>query len=214
MHRAVVWIQLVLVPWLGAPGAFLVAFLDSSFLSLPEINDLIVVMAAVSHPETVWLFALMATLGSLAGCAVLWWLGRRGGEGLLLRRFGAERVRQVRRAFERWNILALAVPAVLPPPMPFKVFVIAAGVFGLPFRRFATTLLMARGLRYAVWGVLGILYGERALAILKAADHWFSERSAILLASFAVVTLAIVLAAMVLRRRRGMNAAADGASLV
>jgi len=212
MHRAVVWIQVVLVPWLGAPGAFVVAFLDSSFLSLPEVNDLIVVMAAVSHPGTVWLFALMATLGSLAGCAVLWWLGRRGGEGFLLRRFGAERVRQVRRAFERWNLLALAVPALLPPPMPFKVFVIAAGVFGLPFRRFALTILMARGLRYVLWGGLGILYGERALAILNTADQWLSKRA--LLGSFAVVALGIVLATMVLRRKRGLNAVADGASLV
>jgi membrane protein YqaA with SNARE-associated domain len=213
MHKVVAWIQLVFVPWLGAPGVFLVAFLDSSFLSLPEINDLIVVMAAVSHPETVWLFVLMATLGSLAGCAVLWWLGRRGGEGLLMRRFGAERVHWVRRAFARWNLLALAVPALLPPPMPFKVFVIAAGVFGLPFRRLAATLLAARGLRYVLWGALGVLYGERALAVLKTADQWFSERATVLLTSSTAVLLAIALV-LVLRRRRALSAAADGASLV
>ena len=212
MHKLIGWIQFVLVPWLGAPGVFIVAFLDASFLSLPEINDVIVVTAAASHSETLWLVILMATLGSVAGCTALWWLGRRGGEALLARRFGAERVERTRRAFERWDVLALAVPAISPPPVPFKVFVIAAGVFGVPFRRFALTLVVARGLRYVVWGALGILYGERALEMLRAADRWFLDRAWAMGLASAVILAVVVL--VVWRRRRASAEAAGGASLV
>ena len=213
MHKFVTWLQVVLVPWLGAPGVFVVAFLDSSFLSLPEVTDLIVVMAAVAHPDTVWLLVLMTTLGSVVGSSVLWWLGRRGGEALLARRFGADRVARIRRAFERWNVLALAVPAVSPPPMPLKAFVLAAGVFGLPFRRFAVTLGLARGLRYVVWAILGHLYGQRALEMLHGLDRWFQDRAwAIGLLALAAVALLVVLW---LRRHRGVaETAADEASLV
>ena len=76
MARLALWIQQVLVPALGPVGVFLVAFLDSSFLSIPEVNDIIVITAAARNPGTAWIYGLMATLGSLAGCAVLWGLGR------------------------------------------------------------------------------------------------------------------------------------------
>jgi membrane protein YqaA with SNARE-associated domain len=181
MHDAVLWIQRVLIPTLGLPGLFFVAFLDSSFLSIPEINDILVVTSSTVNPGTAWLAALMATLGSLAGCLVLWELGRRGGERFLERRFGTQKVEKARAAFRRWDILALAVPAVLPPPMPFKIFVLSAGVFGLPLRRFATTVALARGLRYSVWGALGALWGQHATVWLRAADGFFAEQSRLLL---------------------------------
>jgi membrane protein YqaA with SNARE-associated domain len=189
MHRLIVWIQEVAVPVLGAPGVFLAAFLDSSFLSLPEINDLLVVTSAASSPERGWLFALTATLGSVAGCSVLWWIGWKGEEDLLERRFGVHRVSKAREAFHRWDFLALAVPAILPPPMPFKIFVIAAGVFGFSFRRFVLTLLVARGLRYAAWAAVGIWYGERAISVFKDVDSWMSARLPWLLATATVALL-------------------------
>jgi len=188
MHRFIVWIQEVAVPVLGAPGVFIAAFLDSSFLSLPEINDLLVVTSAASSPERGWLFALTVTLGSVAGCSVLWWIGWKGEEDLLERRFGVHRVTRAREAFHRWDFLALAVPALLPPPMPFKIFVIAAGVFGFSFRRFVITLLVARGLRYAAWAAVGIWYGERAIAVFNDVDNWMSARMPWLL-GLAVVAL-------------------------
>src|SRR5687767_9275318 len=161
MHKAILWVQGTLVPLLGPPGVFVVAFLDSSFLSLPEINDILVVTAAAGNPRMVWLHVLMATLGSVAGCSALWAVGRKGGEPLLVRRFGAERVERTRRTFAKWDILALAIPSMLPPPMPFKVFVLSSGVFGIPYRRLVTTLLVARGLRYAFWALMGVLYGAQ-----------------------------------------------------
>jgi membrane protein YqaA with SNARE-associated domain len=199
--RIALWIQQVLVPALGPVGVFLVAFLDSSFLSIPEVNDIIVITAAARHPETAWIYVLMATLGSLGGCFVLWALGRRGGEAFLVKRFGAERVDRTRAAFHRWDILALALPAVLPPPMPFKIFVLSAGVFGFPLRRFAVTLFVARGLRYTAWAIGGAIYGDEALAALKRSDQWFSQNLPVVLAVVVSVTL-LAVGVWILRRRR------------
>jgi membrane protein YqaA with SNARE-associated domain len=192
MHRIVLWIQGVLVPLLGAPGLFVVAFLDSSFLSLPEINDLLVVSAAAADPHMAWIPILMATLGSVTGSALLWEIGRKGGEPFLVRRFGKQRVDQTRRVFHRWDVLAIAIPAVLPPPIPFKIFVLSSGVFGFPFRRLMATLLVARGLRYVFWGVMGGLYGQRAAEVLRRFDAWFREESVFLGIVLAVLIVAVL----------------------
>jgi len=202
MHKAVLWIQMVLVPALGPPGVFLVAFLDSSFLSLPEIYDILVVTSASAHPARAWFYAAMATLGSLAGCTVLWELGRRGGEAFLVRRFGQRRVERTREAFHRWDVLAIAIPSLLPPPMPFKIFVLSAGVFGFSLRRMAITLVVARGLRYAAWAVLGAVYGDEALEWMQRFDAWFRERGPFIL----VALLALLVAVLVVYARRQRRA--------
>jgi membrane protein YqaA with SNARE-associated domain len=201
VYGFVLWVQEVLVPLLGPAGLFVAAFLDSSFLSLPEINDLLVVSAASAHPERAAFSVAMATLGSLAGCSVLWWLGRRGGETLLLRRFGPVRTERTRAAFRRWGVFSLAIPALLPPPIPFKVFVLSAGVFAFPYRRFVLTLLLARGLRYTFWGLMGIVYEDEALRLLRTIDHWSAQHAPMLLASLAAIAL-IVLARYLRRRPR------------
>jgi membrane protein YqaA with SNARE-associated domain len=192
MHKAVLWIQTVLVPILGAPGMFVIAFLDSSFLSFPEINDILLITSSHIHPGRAWLYAIMTTLGSVAGCHVMWELGRRGGEAFLARRFGVERMERTRVAFRRWGIWTLAIPAMLPPPMPFKIFVVAAGVFGLSSRTLAITLLLARGMRYAFWAAMGAYYGDEALAWLERFDVWFAERWAALIFIMGGIILAFV----------------------
>ncbi len=204
MVRFVSWIQDVVLPLLGPSGIFLAAFLDSSFLSLPEINDLLVVTSAAAHPETAWISVLLATLGSVAGCAVLFVLGRRGGDAFLVRRFGVERTARARDLFHRFGPLALAVPAILPPPMPFKIFVIAAGVFGFPWPKFLITVLVARGVRYAVWAVLGATYGDEAVAMLRSFDAWAAGRQTLLLSLAAGLTLA-TLAYLWARRRAKLD---------
>jgi membrane protein YqaA with SNARE-associated domain len=194
MHDIVVWIQTVLIPTLGPVGLFVVAFFDSSFLSVPEINDVLVVTSSAGRPATAWMYVLAATAGSLAGCSALWYIGRRGGEAFLVRKFGRDRVDQTRAHFKKWDILALAIPAMLPPPMPFKIFVLSSGVFGLPYRRFAATLIVARGLRYVFWGVMGAAYGDEGLALLQRFDRWFDDRVVVILsAAVAVVVVGIAL---------------------
>ena len=205
MHKVVLWIQTVLVPLLGAPGMFVVAFLDSSFLSFPEINDILLVTSSSMHPGRAWLYATMTTLGSLAGCLVMWELGRRGGEAFLVRRFGAARVERTRAAFQRWDVLTIAIPAILPPPMPFKIFVLSAGVFGFSGKRLAITLLVARGLRYAFWAGMGAFYGDEALDWLERFDGWFGENWAFFLIAVGLVVVAILIVfwARGLRARTG-----------
>lgn len=206
MDKLLGWIQTVAVPWLGPPGLFLACFLDSSFLSLPEISDLLVVTSSAAQPRSAWVPILMATLGSLAGCSVLWALGKRGGEGFLVRRFGRERVEKTRAAFERWDLLALALPAMAPPPMPFKLFVFSAGVFGIPFARFALMLVGARGLRYVFWALMGIVYGDEARVMLQSVDAWFTRRGLALLAVLPALLAAGALAYHLWRRSRAATA--------
>jgi membrane protein YqaA with SNARE-associated domain len=206
MHSLIVWVQTVLIPTVGPLGLFVVAFFDSSFLSLPEINDLLVVTSAATHPSTAWMYVAGATLGSLAGCTILWYMGRRGGEPLLVRRFGQDWVDRSRDAFTRWGVLALAIPAILPPPMPFKIFVVSAGVFGFPYRRLAITLLVSRALRYAFWGVLGAIYGDEALAYLQRFDGWFERNVWLILGVTALLVAAVLLWWLVVRRRAAARA--------
>src|SRR5262245_22858476 len=203
MSRLVEWVQAVLLPTLGPLGLFLVALVDSSFLTLPEINDFLVITAALANARTVWIFVLMAALGSVVGCSILWRIGRAGGEALLVRRFGPQWAARTQRAYSRWGVLALAVPAVLPPPMPFKVFVLASGVFGFPYARFAVTLLLARSARYTFWGTMGIVYGDEAREILHTIDAWGAQHLPLVVG---LAAAAVLVGILVARRRRARNA--------
>lgn len=165
--RIVSWIQAFALG-IGGPGLFVVAFLDSSFLSLPEINDLLVVMLVIEHNERMPYYALMATLGSVAGCLVLYCIGRSGGEALVRRRFGGPRMARALELSKRYGVLAIAVPAILPPPAPFKIFVLLAGVAAVPVWQFAITVAVARGFRYFAVGVLSVRYGDDAIAFIEA----------------------------------------------
>lgn len=151
---------------IGGPGLFVIAFLDSSFLSLPQINDLLVMWMVTKHPQRMLYYALMATLGSLAGCLLMFYLGRKGGEAMLRRRFQEHKLARARALFQRYGFLAVIVPALLPPPAPFKVFVLLAGVVGMPALSFALAVTVGRGARYLGEGLLAVWYGEHAIEFL------------------------------------------------
>jgi hypothetical protein len=110
-------------------------------------------------------------------------------------------------AVKRWGVLTIAIPAVLPPPMPFKIFVVAAGVVGFPARRLALTLLLARGLRYAFWAAMGAYYGDEALEWLERFDAWFADRWVAIL----IVLGGLVLAALIFLWARSLRARRPGA---
>ena len=166
MARIIAWVQAFALS-IGGPGLFIIAFLDSSFLSLPEINDLLVVVMIIEHPARMPFYALMATAGSVVGCLVLYAIGRRGGQGLVKRRFGGPRMRRAMELSRRYGVLAVAVPAILPPPAPFKVFVLLAGVAGVPIHQFVGAVAAGRGLRYFGEGWLAVRYGEQAVHFIE-----------------------------------------------
>ena len=135
MARIIAWIETVALG-IGAPGLFIIAFLDSSFLSFPEVNDLLIVMLVINNPERMVLYATIATLGSVAGCLALYYVGRKGGEALIEKRFKGGMVERAAALMRRYGALALIVPALLPPPAPFKIFVLMGGVANIPRRRY------------------------------------------------------------------------------
>jgi membrane protein YqaA with SNARE-associated domain len=166
MHRLVAWVQASAVA-LGGPGLFLIAFLDSSFLSFPEIVDLLIIWLVTAHKERVLYYALMPTLGSVAGCFALYLVGRKGGEAFLRRRFSASNVDRALGVFRKYGLLAIAVPSLLPPPVPFKPFVLAAGVAGVRPFDFLVAVSIGRGVRYFGEAFLAYWYGERAAQFVR-----------------------------------------------
>lgn len=166
MKRIADWVQAFALT-LGGPGLFIVAFCDSSFLSLPEINDLLIVLMVTRQKERMVYYATMATLGSIAGCLVLYGVARRGGEALLKRRFKEGSVDRAMRLFQRYGLMVVLIPSLLPPPAPFKIFVLLAGVAKVPLPRFALAIGIGRGLRYFGEGLLAVWYGDAALAYLE-----------------------------------------------
>jgi membrane protein YqaA with SNARE-associated domain len=153
--------------YVAGPAMILIGALDSSLLSLPEINDYLVVARCFSDPKSVFYFPLFAAAGSVLGCLLLYTIMRRGGQAVMRRRFSAENIARVERAYARFGFLALAVPALLPPPMPFKIFVATAGALEYPRWRFVLTVMIARSVRYFIEGVLAVFYGERVLVFMK-----------------------------------------------
>jgi len=167
MRGLVDWIQTTALT-LGAPGLFIVGFLDSSFLSLPEINDLLVIWMVTQHKSRLVLYAGAATLGSIAGCMVLYYLGRKGGDAFVRRRFSGDRVDRALEVVRRNGVMAVLIPSLLPPPAPFKIFVLLAGVAGITAPRFAIAIGIGRGLRYFAEGLLAVRYGDQALNYLES----------------------------------------------
>ena len=167
MSRIVSWVE-AFASSLGGPGLFLVAFLDSSFLSLPEINDVLVILMVTRNEALMPYFAAMATLGSITGCLVLHGLGRKGGEAMLRKRFAGRRLEKAVGLFKRFGVLAIIVPALLPPPAPFKVFVLLSGVARVPWLTFVGAVAVGRGVRYFGEGMLAVRYGDQAVELVRS----------------------------------------------
>lgn len=162
MKTFLAWLQAFALA-IGGPGLFIIAFLDSSFLSLPQLNDLLVVTMVVPHPARFAYYALMATLGSLAGCLALYVVGRRGGDALLRTRFGSGRMQRVTRIFQQRGLVALLVAALLPPPAPFKAFVLLGGITRMPVWQFTAAIAIGRGGRFLLIALLAAWYGRQVL---------------------------------------------------
>ena len=179
---------------LGAPGLFLISFLDSSVLTFPVINDLLLIELAVQHPARMPLYAFMAMLGSVLGCVLLFYLAEKGGEALFHKHAG-ERAHAIHNWVVNNGFGGILIAALLPPPTPFKVFVVAAGVFEVPIVSFTSAITIARAIRYFGIGYLAIRYGHEALPFL--AQHKLEVT--VFVVAFVLVSYA--LSRLILRQR-------------
>jgi len=190
--------------YFAAPAMIVIGALDSSLLSLPEINDYLVVGRCFKDHTAVYYFPLFAAIGSVVGCNLLYTIVRRGGQAVLRRRFNLASIQRVERAYARFGFLAIGVPAVLPPPLPFKIFVATAGALEYPRWKFLLTVMIARSFRYYVEGILAVFYGRRVLLFLR-------DNGLVIISIVATLALIGVGVYIVVKRRR--DAAANNRDL-
>jgi len=152
---------------LGGIGMFVIAMLDSSFLSFPQVNDLLIIVLSTKYPSRMPYYAGMTTLGSLIGCFMLYAVVRRGGESFLRKRMQGRYFDRAVRLYQKYGLMAVIVPALLPPPVPFKLFVLLAGAAAVSPTRFGIAIVIGRGIRYFGQGYLAVLYGEHAADFIK-----------------------------------------------
>ena len=169
---------------LGSPGLFVLAFLDSSVLSFPEVVDVLMMGLAAKYPERALWYAALPTVGSIAGCYVLYSLALRGGEAFVRRRLKKRHVEHAFAVFRRYGLLAVAVPSILPPPVPFKIFVLAAGASGMKRTDFLVAISIGRGTRYFGEALLAAWYGEAVLRRIEAIVH---EHTLLMVAAVLVI---------------------------
>jgi membrane protein YqaA with SNARE-associated domain len=154
------WLKLML-PALGGVGLLLSAFIDSSFLPLPLVTDLLLMELSSRHPLRMPYYAAMAAIGSLVGCIWIYWLARKGGQAYYQKSQGHPPGR-IRTLIQEHPMASVFLPAIAPFPVPFKPFVIAQGVFQVPIATFVIGTLLGRGTLFFAEGLLGARYGTAA----------------------------------------------------
>jgi membrane protein YqaA with SNARE-associated domain len=152
---------------LGTPGLALVAFLDSSFVSLPQVTDALIVTFTLKDPSQWLLHAVAATAGSVAGCLALYTVAKKGGEAFLRSRFKERHIDRGLALVQKHGWLTVTVPALMPPPTPFKVFVLLAGVARIRPMTFIGAVALGRGFRYGGEAYLTYRYGEQATGFIQ-----------------------------------------------
>ena len=160
------WLRQTLLPY-GSFGLMFLAMCDSSFVSLPEVNDLLLMTFTINDPAGMVKYTLLTIVGSVIGCALLYSVGRKGGDAFLRKSFADERLAKVQSWYQRHGVLAVIVPSLLPPPTPFKLFVLSAGTFGISWPKFLIAVVIGRGIRYFSEGILALLYGPAAIQFVQ-----------------------------------------------
>lgn len=155
----------------GAFGLFAVALLDSTFVPLPSSVDALMILLSTTNPSWMVLYAFMATAGSTIGCWILYLVSRRAG-ARALNKFSEAKQRRVKNWIEKYDAIAVLVATLLPPPFPFKLFVITAGVFRFSLLRFMLAIIAGRAFRFLLEGYFAVRYGAQAKEILAKYYPW------------------------------------------
>jgi len=156
---------------LGGLGLIPLGLLDNSPIPLPGIMDVATILFSARHQQLWLYYALMATAGSVLGGFLSYRLARKGGKAALERRFSPRKVDKVCKIFERWGFAAIAIPALLPPPMPMVPFLLAAGAMQYPVKKFLLALTLGRISRYMILAYLAALYGRQIIAFIAGHSH-------------------------------------------
>ena len=151
----------VLLKPLGAWGVFAIAGIDSALFGLPL--DAVVAGYVYQHPSRVWLYVLMASAGSALGSLIIYAVGYEMGDLVLEKRMGPAKFARMRERFERHEFLALMLPAVMPPPFPFKLFALSAAVFEMHFSHFLLAIFAGRVARFLILSLLVLEFGLQAV---------------------------------------------------
>jgi len=172
---------------LGGLGLIPLGLLDNSPIPLPGILDVATILFS-ARQQQLWLYyALMATVGSVMGGFVSYRLARKGGKAALERRFSRRRVDKICKIFERWGFSAIAIPALLPPPVPMVPFLLAAGAMQYPAKKFLIALTLGRISRYLILAYLAARYGRHIIAFIAEHGHPVAVAIILLLISSAAV---------------------------
>lgn len=182
----------------GPVGLFVVALLDSSFVPLPSSADALMLLLTTAHPRWMVLYAAVATAGSATGCLILYYASRRAGKRALAR-FSEKKQKRVKGWIERYDVISVLVASLLPPPFPFKLFVVSAGVFHFPVTRFLIAIIVGRGFRFLLEGYFAIRYGAKAKAVLAQYYPWIGL-------GLAVLIIAVFLTRALLKRKSASDA--------
>ena len=172
---------------LGFWGVAALAALDTSSLAIPM--DIIVAGYIWADRAHFWVYAVMVGLGSAVGALVPYYIGRAGGELVLLKRMEREKYEQMQQRFTRRGFFTVMVPAALPPPTPFKLFAFGAGVFGMGLPEYLLAVFCGRTLHYLILGILTVRYGPQIVGLVVGAAKQHTG-AILLVAALLVVALA------------------------
>jgi membrane protein YqaA with SNARE-associated domain len=182
--RGLAWLSDYFIA-LGPFGLFAVALLDSTFVPLPSSTDALMIILTTAHPRMMIAYAVIATVGSTLGCVILYYISQRAGSRAL-RRFSPAKQKRVKDLIDRYDVLAVLVASLMPPPFPFKLFVISAGVFRFNVIRFTIAIFAGRLFRFLLEGYLAIRYGAQAKEVLARYYPWIALGLAIAIIAFFV----------------------------
>ncbi len=182
---------------LGGLGFIPLGLLDSSVIPLPGSMDILTIFLSARRKDLWFYYAVMATIGSVLGGYVTYRLARKGGKETLARRFPPKKLEKVYKTFERWGLGAIAIPALLPPPMPMVPFLLAAGALQYPVRKFLLAFTLGRFTRYLLLAFLAARYGRHILAFVAQHEH-----SALWVAVGLIVTVTATLFAVFAGRQK------------
>jgi membrane protein YqaA with SNARE-associated domain len=173
------WIKDFLIAY-GPLGLFGIALLDSALIPLPAGPDVVMILLSKGKPAWMPIYAAAATVGSVIGCIILYYISRSAG-GRALSRFSEEKQARVKELIDRYDVLSVLVASVLPPPFPFKLFVVTGGVFRLSLVRFAVAIAFGRAFRFLLEGYLAVSYGDQAEELFRQYFPWIGLGLAVLI---------------------------------